>query len=986
MLKKFLTIIFMLLLLTVPLYAEGSKFAPLSEEFLDWRNDPSRNGERPSPVDRSYLSKSSKKFLRSSLKDGETILPVTYDLRNYGRVPEIKNQGIYETCWTFASLGSMESNYLTQNLSFLETSPDFSELHMAWFLYADSNPENNYFVVPLNVQGVNIPEEYYVLGQGGNYYMAMAYLARMSGPVDESLLPYEKAPSMDVMPKNATDYHPISLRVHEAELIGMLSPYFDAETREDIKNVIKKHIMTNGAVQASYFSQGSMYSNSSGFTTYFNNNGTKTGHAVQIIGWDDNFSALNFNNNDPDLIPSSKGAWIVKNSWGSNWGDEGYFYMSYEQYLGNIASYIVKENETGIKHYGHDALGWCADVQGKWQANIFRSERANEIIKEISFYTTDDNVNCDFYVFDLGTVLPSSPLPSDINTPLFVSKDILVETAGYHTIILEKAVPIEEGHYFSIVAKMNMASGYEYPIAIEAEIEEYSYPAVYARESWISNNTGEILTDSMEWTDGKNFYVPLNVCLKVFTVPAMTIDEEKFPDENFRAYILNTLDLDKDEYLSENEIAKATVINLNGLGIKDLTGIKFFTALKTLDCSENKLTSFDITGLENLSELICNSQDVDITAKIRQTFSTGDYKYKTDLSTLSLTLENIVNVTASNTESYFDKENLIAYFKEIPTEIIYWYDVNFEDVLMSVYVKISEEFEPVTPSEVPVEDVIESLRYEVKDETNLASYIEAMRFYGVEKVTALKIPTYITNVSGIEKFTGLQSLDLNANSSITSLNLSGSKIEYVEATACDELQEIVLKNCVNLFSLDVGNSPKVVSIDVENCVNLETLSFPFCSVNNFNIAGCSALKVLECENNSLAELNLESFDKIVEVSCASQDITGWSFGSEINFADYVSHPEKISNVKAFDKDDKEISVSSAFFTSDTNAVTTFASIPAKISYDYETGFKDLKMDVTVTNSKTEENKNLSSSSSGSCSTGINIFSAAIILFALIKRK
>ncbi len=916
-------------------------------------------------------------------------MPVSYDLRNYGRVTEIKDQGRYETCWTFASLGSIESNYLTQNFSFLETSPDLSELHMAWFLYADSNQENNYFVVPLNIQGVNVSSEYYVLAQGGNYYMSMAYLARMSGPVTEASLPYEKAPSMDVMPKNSTDYHPIAVRVHEADLIGSLNPNWASNTRENVKNIIKAYIIINGAVQASYYSAGK-YSNASGFTTYFTNNGTKTGHAIQLIGWDDNFSASNFNDNDPDLIPSSKGAWIVKNSWGSDWGDEGYFYMSYEQYLGNIVSYLVKENQTGIKHYGHDELGWCADVQGKWQANIFRSERANEIIKEISFYTTDNNVNCDFYVFDLGTVLPSNPLPSDLSTPLFVSKDIEIAHAGYHTIIPAKAVPIEEGHYFSIVAKMNMTSGYKYPIAVEMAVEEYSYPAVYESESWISNNTGETLTASMNWTDGKNFYdkdeekiIPVNVCLKVFTVPATMINEEKFPDENFRAYILNTLDLDKDEYLSESEIAKATVINLNGLGIKDLTGIEIFTALTSLDCSENKLTSLNITGFENLTELICNSQDIDLHVKASRTFSTDDYKYKIDCSNLLSDTEKISDVTAENIEAYFDKENLIAYFKDKPTEIIYWYNTNFSDVLMSVYVEVSDEVEHVNPSEVSVEDVIESLRYEVEGETNLASYIEAMNGYEIEKVTAFKVPTYITNISGIEKFSGLQSVDLNANSSITAFNISGSKIKYVEAGACDELEEIVLKNCQSLLSLDAGNNPKLVSVDIENCVNLETLSFPFSSVKSLNISGCEALKILECENNSLAELNLESFDKLIEVSCISQDITGWEFGNEINFADYVSHPEKISNVKAFDKDDKEISVSS----DDKEAETKFASVPAKISYDYETGFKDLKMDVTVTNSKTEENNNnISSSSSGSCSTGINIFSAAIILLALIKRN
>jgi C1A family cysteine protease len=49
------------------------------------------------------------------------------------------------------------------------------------------------------------------------------------------------------------------------------------------------------------------------------------GHAVVAVGYDDNMK-----------IPGAKspGAIIVRNSWGSGWGDKGHFYMSYE-YVGN---------------------------------------------------------------------------------------------------------------------------------------------------------------------------------------------------------------------------------------------------------------------------------------------------------------------------------------------------------------------------------------------------------------------------------------------------------------------------------------------------------------------------------------------------------------------------------------------------------------------------------------------------------------------------
>ena len=47
-------------------------------------------------------------------------------------------------------------------------------------------------------------------------------------------------------------------------------------------------------------------------------------HAVSIVGWDDNFPKEKFAITHP-----GDGAWIVKNSWGPGWGDNGFLYVSY---------------------------------------------------------------------------------------------------------------------------------------------------------------------------------------------------------------------------------------------------------------------------------------------------------------------------------------------------------------------------------------------------------------------------------------------------------------------------------------------------------------------------------------------------------------------------------------------------------------------------------------------------------------------------------
>ena len=62
--------------------------------------------------------------------------------------------------------------------------------------------------------------------------------------------------------------------------------------------------------------------------------GNKPNHAVTIVGWDDNYSRGKFK-----LCPFSEGAFIVRNNWGDKWGQDGYFYVSYDD-----MSFACEEN------------------------------------------------------------------------------------------------------------------------------------------------------------------------------------------------------------------------------------------------------------------------------------------------------------------------------------------------------------------------------------------------------------------------------------------------------------------------------------------------------------------------------------------------------------------------------------------------------------------------------------------------------------------
>lgn len=80
-------------------------------------------------------------------------------------------------------------------------------------------------------------------------------------------------------------------------------------------------------------------------------------------------------------------------------------------------------------------------------------------------------------------------------------------------------------------------------------------------------------------------------------VEPATVDSSTFPDKNFRNYVSQKYDLNKDGELSTAEIRRVTKMDVRSMDIKDLTGIKVFKALRSLHCSGNpKLQFVDIRG------------------------------------------------------------------------------------------------------------------------------------------------------------------------------------------------------------------------------------------------------------------------------------------------------------------------------------------------------------------------------------------------------
>ena len=92
---------------------------------------------------------------------------------------------------------------------------------------------------------------------------------------------------------------------------------------------------------------------------------------------------------------------------------------------------------------------------------------------------------------------------------------------------------------------------------------------------------------------------------RVDAATKIKINKTNFPDATFRAYVSSNFDADKDGYLNSTEIGNVKIINVDESGITKLNGIEYFTALETLYCRDNELTSLDVSKNTSLEKIIC---------------------------------------------------------------------------------------------------------------------------------------------------------------------------------------------------------------------------------------------------------------------------------------------------------------------------------------------------------------------------------------------
>lgn len=534
----------------------------------------------------------------------EGIIPDYYSLLDEGYVTSVKDQQSGGNCWAFAAIAVLESCILKASGDNL----DLSEENMKNLIsfYSDYGWSMN-------------------TNDGGYPVMGLAYLLSWMGPVFED----------DDLNDDYSTLSPLLDSLMHVQNVKFLkrSSYTDNDE-------IKKAILTYGAVGTGLYYDSSYYNSNT--YSYYSSITSYSNHAVAIVGWNDTYSHENFNSR-----PGGDGAWIVKNSWNEDWGDNGYFYVSYYDTSfvplnqeDAAYTFILNDTVKYDRNYQYDIVGmtdyFITGYKNIWYQNIFNAT-GNEFLSAVSTYFKKA---CQW------------DLSIHVNDVLKLTKTGIGES-GYYTIDLGNYIKLNPGDVFKVTFKIT-ANDASFPISEKVRSNKVLY----------SDGISFFSTDGKKWIDlcdystsySSHTYDSQVACIKAFTFydeilsyMTLNISDKGYNPVDIVANVYNqygspvscgnvTFTIDGENYTIpvSNGVAKLT-IDLREMATTTIEAV--YSAVGYINCSD----SGDVI-IDKLYAQI----NIDVVKNITNAIVTID---------VSRDINEAINITINNQSTIVNLEN-----------------------------------------------------------------------------------------------------------------------------------------------------------------------------------------------------------------------------------------------------------------------------------------------------------------------------------------
>lgn len=553
-----------------------NKTVEYTEQFQNWL-ELSDSQREETMMPRIYDIKYTQVEYYNPLKSARALgsnLESYFCLQDEDVIPEnviVKNQQDTNTCWTFAALSSLETNLALKNKANGTSAVryNFSERHME---YASSR---NF------LDGINENNFNRTVGDGGNWYISSAYLTNGTGAIAEEQMQFVNNENLENL--SVLQGKTVISQVYDTIEFPSSTP---TQVTDAMITQMKNHIKNNGSIYAGIYGAGifSTYYNAKTGAIYCSNASVLPDHAVSIIGWNDEYPIDNFNSSNK---PTKPGAWIVKNSWGTekeydalyikgiifenlkqecielgytepalipneilinagftidgdkariNMGNNGIMYVSYEDVniYSNLAGIVKASDFVDYENiYQYNELGdnYILSLNGSkiYLGNIFtKKTNGTEYLTQVGIDIAED-CTCKVYVNPDGESLKLADIEL---VELKTGASETLTGVGYHTLEFSEPVKINSSN-FAVVVEIQGSSN----IPIEAsgiltgqsttgqtvQIKDWQYATTNAGKCFVTN---DVDIQENKWTNlGQLSYIDATIPNGDSTIKAFTTSQ-----------------------------------------------------------------------------------------------------------------------------------------------------------------------------------------------------------------------------------------------------------------------------------------------------------------------------------------------------------------------------------------------------------------------------------------------------------------------------